>query len=127
MQETLGTPVEANRLEETFRAIVDKAGAKIVFGEPVKVEGKTILPVAKVRYGFGSGSGRMKSGEHQDGGGGAGLIAKPVGVVEISGSQTRFIPIASNWSLIAAVALGVGFGFLAVPKRVDVRVEKRRD
>ena len=83
MQETMETPVAVNRLEEVFKSIVDHAGTKTVFGEPVTLEGKTILPVAKVRYGFGGGSGR-KGGEQHGGGGGGGLVAKPVGVVEIT-------------------------------------------
>lgn len=117
MQETMDPPVEAKRLDEVFRSIVDHAGTKVVFGDPIHVEGKTILPVAKVRYGFGGGSGHKRDGEQQGGGGGGGLVAKPVGVVEITASQTRFIPITSSWNLIAAVALGVGLGLLVVPKK----------
>lgn len=115
MQERVETPVAVDRLEEIFKSIVDHAGTKTVFGELVVVGGKTILPVAKVRYGFGGGSGRKGNGEQQGGGGGGGLVAKPVGVVEITQSETRFIPISSKWSLIAAVALGVCLGLLIVP------------
>ena len=111
MPEAMETPIPLNRLEEIFRSIVDRAGTKTVFGEPVVVGGKTILPVAKVRYGFGGG--RKGSGEQQ--GGGGGMVAKPVGVVEITQSETRFIPISSKWSLIAAVALGACLGLLVVP------------
>lgn len=115
------TPLAVNRLEEVFKSIVDHAGTKIIFGEPVTVEGKTILPVGRVRYGFGGGSGRKGNGEQHGGGGGGGLVAKPVGVVEITQSETRFIPISSNWSLIAAVALGVSLGLLIVPMDNGVR------
>jgi uncharacterized spore protein YtfJ len=118
MQEAPEISAGANRLEDLFRSMVDRAGAKLVFGEPVSVDGKTILPVARIRYGFGGGSGRKENGQQRGGGGGGGLIAKPVGVVEISQSQTRFLPIASHWELIAAIALGVCLGLLAIPKRV---------
>ena len=118
------TPVVVNRLEEVFKSIVDHAGTKIIFGEPVTVEGKTILPVGRVRYGFGGGSGRKGNGEQHGGGGGGGLVAKPVGVVEITQSETRFIPISSKWSLIAVFGLGVCLGFLAVS--VDGRERDRR-
>lgn len=98
----------------------------MVYGEPVSVGGKTILPVASIRYGFGGGSGaRENSGQH-GGGGGGGLVAIPIGVVEITEAETRFLPITSNWMLLAAVGLGVALGFLIVPRRVEVRVEKRR-
>jgi len=109
-------PEEVNRLEEVFKSIVEHASAKLVYGEPVSVGGKTILPVAKIRYGFGSGSGRKANGDQQGTGGGGGLVAKPVGVVEITQSQTRFVPITPHWTLVAAVAFGVCLGILAFPK-----------
>ena len=45
-----------------------------VFGEPSHAEGKTVVPVAKVAYGFGAGggSGNRGSGEGGEGGGAAG-------------------------------------------------------
>jgi uncharacterized spore protein YtfJ len=98
--------------EQVFQSIVDHGGAKTVYGEPVTMDGKTILPVAKIRYGFGGGSGHKGDHEHEGGGGGGGLFAKPVGVIEITPTQTRFIPISSNWTLVAAVALGVCAGWL---------------
>ncbi len=49
---------------DIFRNITDKlqtsASVKTVYGEPVTAEGKTIIPVARVRYGFGAGGGTGK-------------------------------------------------------------------
>ena len=115
MPETMEMPVIGNRLEEIFRAIVDHAGAKIVFGEPVTTEGKTILPVARLGYGFGGGSGRKRDGAQHGGGGGAGLKAKAVGVVEITASGTRFIRFVSVWDILACVGFGVLLGLLVMP------------
>jgi len=98
--------------EEVFRSVIDHAGAKTVYGEPVSIHGKLILPVAKLRYGFGGGSGRNRNSDHHGGGGGGGLVAKPVGVVEVTESDTRFIPVTSNWSLAGAIGLGAALGFL---------------
>jgi uncharacterized spore protein YtfJ len=117
MQETLSPSIEAHRLEEVFRSIVDHAGAKMVFGEPVSAGGRTIVPVAKIRYGFGAGSGAKASGEQHGGGGGGGLVAKPVGVIEVSESGTRFIPFSTPWEFLAAVAAGALLAFLAVPRK----------
>jgi uncharacterized spore protein YtfJ len=36
----------------------ERATVKTVFGEPYQVDGRTIIPVAKVSYGFGFGGGR---------------------------------------------------------------------
>lgn len=120
MQETLDTAT-GNQMpfKEVFEAIVDRAGAKLVYGEPVSAEGKTILPIAKIRFGFGGGAGRRRDAAQHGGGGGGGLVAQPVGVVEISQSQTRFIPIQSNWTFLAAIALGVGVGLLVLPRSRD--------
>ena len=88
----------------------------MVYGEPVSVAGKTVLPVATVRYGFGGGSGSTAE-ERRGGGGGGGLVAKPLGVVEVTESQTRFIPIGSRWAVVAAFGLGLVLGWLVIPER----------
>src|SRR6266496_967465 len=111
----MDTPASAELHKElpgVFQSIVDRAGARLVYGEPVSVRGKIILPVATVRYGFGGGSGGSGDKQQHGGGGGGGLIAKPVGVVEVTDSETRFIPIRSPWAMVAAVGIGVALGFL---------------
>jgi len=56
--------------------------ARTVVGDPITVEGKTIVPLVSVGMGFGAGSG---AGKEQDsaGGGGGGLGMKPVAVIII--------------------------------------------
>jgi uncharacterized spore protein YtfJ len=114
--ETMEAPVVTNSFEEVFRSIVEHAGAKSVFGQPVSVGGKTVVPVARIRYGFGGGSGQREDGGQHGHGGGGGLIAQPLGVYEIDQSQTRFIPITSNLTLLAAIGLGICLGVLAIPR-----------
>ena len=88
-------------LEHLFTTISDKlkAGASInnVYGKPIEVAGKTIIPIAKVSYGFGAGAGEGPSegeGGTASGGGGGGCVqAKPIAVLEITEGQTRVIPI----------------------------------
>lgn len=118
---------EDMNLEGLFQSIANQAGTKTVFGDPISTNGKTIVPVAKVRYGFGAGTSR-KSPDTEDGvGGGGGFIAKPIGVIEITNEQTRFVPIPPNLPIVAAIAMGVCLGLLMAPKRVHVRVDKKRD
>ena len=81
-----------------------------MFGPSISAGDRTILPAARVRYGFGGGA----VGKEYGGGGGGGLIAKPVGVFEISQSGTRFIPVTSNRAVLVAVLLGVSLGFFTV-------------
>jgi uncharacterized spore protein YtfJ len=120
MPETVEPPVAAGsktQIEDVFRSIIEHAGAKTVYGEPVSVNGKTVLPVATIRYGFGGSSGGKGNSWEHGGGGGGGLMAKPLGVVEVTQSQTRFIPILSSRSLLLAVGVGFGLGFLVGSRR----------
>jgi uncharacterized spore protein YtfJ len=101
--------------ESIQQVISSSAHVKTVFGDPISAEGKTIIPVARVRYGFGGGmgTGPTRSGDEQrlgqGGGGGGGVMAQPVGVVEVSAAGTRFIPVHSR-KRMAAVAFA---GFIA--------------
>lgn len=98
--------------------VVNSAHVKTVFGEPIAAEGKTIIPVARVAYGFGGGmgSGPSRSGDEQrlgqGGGGGGGAVALPIGVVEVSGAGTRFIPIHSRKRMAAIAVAGFVVGYL---------------
>ena len=117
MHNTTEPPVAAGnktQFAEVFKSIIEHAGAKTVYGDPVSVGGKTVLPVAQIRYGFGGGSDGRDEG-HQ--GGGGGLVAKPLGVVEVTQSQTRFIPIFSSRTLLIALGLGICIVFLAGSRR----------
>jgi len=112
--------------EGLFQSMVNQVGVKTIYGDPISTNGKTIVPVARFRYGFGVGSGRKAQDNEEGFGGGGGFIGKPVGVIEITNEQTRFLPISSNWPIAAAVAIGVCLGLLIAPKRVHVSVDKRR-
>src|SRR3954451_7598110 len=64
-------------------------GAKAAYGEPIEVDGRRIVPVALVWYGFGGGS---DEGEDGAGGGGGGGASIPVGAYVTSGNTVRFEP-----------------------------------
>lgn len=100
----------------TLKSIIEplekSASVRSVYGEPVSAQGKTIIPVARVAYGFGGGGGSGvrddKPGEGE--GGGGGVLAMPVGVIEITEEGTRYIPIQDNRKLVAAAILGLCVG-----------------
>lgn len=101
--------------------IVAHSDVKAVFGEPVTADGRTIIPVAKIMYGFGGGGGMNRMGAREEnaaargqegGGGGGGVRAVPVGVIEVSGQGTQFIPISDRRKLVAAAAGGVFLGMI---------------
>ena len=96
---------EVTRLLDTFDAMRKEANVNACFGAPVTVEGQTVIPIAKVGYGFGVGTGHpraSKAGGREDfsipssggqGGGGGGLTSSPIGVIEIGPEGVRLEPI----------------------------------
>ena len=105
----------SNMLQSLHENLSSRAQVKSVFGEPISAEGKTVIPVAKIVYGFGAGAGTGGVGETsargEGGAGGGGIRANPVGVIEISANQpTRFVPITDRKKLGAAAMAGVIVG-----------------
>jgi uncharacterized spore protein YtfJ len=102
-------------------AFASTASVKSVYGDPVTVGARTVIPMAQVRYGFGGGGGNK---DGREGGGGGGMIAKPIGVLETTPEGTRFIPFEDKRKLIAALATGFALGALIVrltrPKNIEV-------
>jgi uncharacterized spore protein YtfJ len=104
--------------ENIQHSLSNSANVKTVFGDPISAEGKTIIPVARVRYGFGGGMGMgpTRSGDEQrlgqGGGGGGGLIAQPVGVVEVSATGTKFISIQHRKRMAGLVLAGFIAGWI---------------
>ena len=75
-----------------------RAGVSAIFGEPVERDGVTVIPVGRVRWGFGGGGGggtgrRGGEMEGEGSGGGGGAVAAPVGYIQISGGTARYTPI----------------------------------
>jgi hypothetical protein len=81
-------------------------GVRSAYGDPVQIEGVTIVPVALVQYGFGGGG----EGDDSDGaaGGGGGGMAIPIGAYVKSGGAARFEP-----NLISLLAVGIPFVWVA--------------
>jgi uncharacterized spore protein YtfJ len=78
-----------------------RAGVQLVYASPIERDGTTIVPVARVRFGFGGGGGQKP--EQRGSGGGGGLVAVPVGFVVARGDEIRFRPIRDP----ARIALGI--------------------
>ena len=98
----------------------DSANARTVFGDPVERDGRTVIPVARVAYGFGGGFGDQPGDAEGDegeevgagtGGAGAGMgggaMAKPVGALEVTDHETRFVPVggARRWVVVLGAFL----------------------
>ena len=98
-----------------------------VYAEPVHHGDTTVIPVAKVAYGFGAGGGRRPitrspqgagssaepaGSEAQGGGGGGGARLTPIGALEVGPRGTRFVHYNPLPRLAGAFVLGVGVGAL---------------
>jgi uncharacterized spore protein YtfJ len=107
-------------LERMAGRLGSHARADSVFGDPVTEEGLTVIPVAKVRWGFGGGAGGggddgVDGEDFGGGGGGAGAVsATPVGYIEIRAGSAEFRPVrdrAGMWPLVAASGFAVWMTF----------------
>jgi uncharacterized spore protein YtfJ len=107
-------PGVAHLARETIERLDDSARVDRVYGDPVEVGDRTVVPAARVAYGFGGGfgSGTDDEGETGEGGGGAGGVrATPVGALEVTPDETRFVRFADGRRL-AGLALALGAGYL---------------
>lgn len=119
-------------LKEVSENIEKGANVKTVFGDPVKVGHRTIIPVATVSVMGGGGGGFAKEGKEKAKakkkassgvGGGLGLRveSKPVGYIEITDEGAKFVAtpdvtkMAMRGILNGLVAVGM-FGIAAIIK-----------
>ena len=79
-------------------------GVKSAYGDPIQVEGVTLVPVALMQYGYGGGD----AGESGAGGGGGGGISIPIGAYVKSGGTVRFDP-----NIISLLTVGIPFLWVA--------------
>lgn len=88
------------------------AAVRRVFGEPIRQDGVTVIPVARVAGAGGGGSGRQQGERPNEGiGGGFGLGAKPAGVYVIKKGKVHWRPaldvnrVIMGGQIVAIVAL----------------------
>lgn len=109
-------------INQVFESLAERlhssATVKSIYGEPIQIEDRTIIPVARVAYGLGGGSGTGPLAtegavqERPEGqGGGGGVMVAPIGVIEVTGGITRFVPIADRklkWAGLLTFGLLLG-------------------
>lgn len=113
--------------EDLFEKIAEQfrgdANVQRAYGEPIRFEGRTIIPVANVTYsyGFGEGGSWGEQGEAagEDDGAAAGgygiggaTRTTPLGVLEVTPEGTIFLPVRKNRELARGLALGMLLGLV---------------
>ena len=85
---------------------------KTVVGDPITVEGNTLIPLISVGFGFGVGAGQgteKQQNSSKGGGTGGGGGVKPVALVIINADGVRVEPIKSGTaSVLEKVAESIG-------------------
>ena len=97
---------EQTFVERIAALIQTSASARQVFGEPVERDGATIIPVARVQWGFGGGG--LGHGAVERGGGGGGVRTTAIGYIEIRNGTSVFRPIFDTTELAALILAGLG-------------------
>ena len=98
--------IVANLVKTTLEEVEKVLTTRTVVGEPITVEGRTIIPLISIGFGFGAGGGSGKSeakqkGEGEGGGTGGGAWVRPIAVIIIDKDGVRVEPV--NRGLSAAI------------------------
>ncbi|MFC3477715.1 spore germination protein GerW family protein [Halobacterium litoreum] len=110
-------------LASVVERLAEAGGVGSVYGDPVERDDRTVIPVARVAWGFGGGGGSGPAdAEREDGEGdepagegygmGGGVSASPAGALEITDDGTRFVRYESRKRLVVAVLLAFLAGVL---------------
>src|ERR1019366_8297816 len=114
--------MDIQQLLQTFAECVsNSASVRSVYGDPVVVGDRTVIPVAQIGYAFGGGA---KADSPAGGGGGAAkAYARPCGALEVPPDGTRFIDFVDRPRMGAALALGFVLGAAVVALTATKRIE----
>ena len=104
-------------IEKLFKTAIEEIerllNTKTVVGEPIVIDGKTLIPLVSLGFGFGAGGGmgkgpKSKSDRNLEGlgggtGGGGGI--KPVGLVIVDENGVRFDPVRGGTTSVLEKAV----------------------
>ncbi len=119
--------MEVENLVKTALGEIEKVmTTRTVVGEPLKIEGVTLIPLISVGFGFGAAGGQGKGeakqkGEGTGGGTGGGAWIRPRAVVIIDAQGARVEPIRGGASYSAEKILET------VPGLVERFLERREE
>lgn len=115
-------------IKTTLNEIERILSTKSVVGEPMTVEGNTIIPLVAIGFGFGGGGGSGGPKDKAEGsgagtGGGGGI--KPIGVIVVNEEGVRVEPIRGKAAgLVESVTEGIT---KIVEKRREKKDEKKEE
>ena len=119
-------------LQKRFSDMQTKVGARTVYGEPIELDGRKVIPVASVRYAFGMGGGMGPKPEEAEapggGGGGGGMRVRPVALIEVADGKVKVEPIVdvSRLGMMAMAVCAWSVFWIAYTIRVVARSRQKR-
>lgn len=123
MSKTNNHREDVSPIKLIFDNLTKRKAAELIFGEPIENEKQKIVPVAKMQYSFGAGSGsrsHVKKTDLEDAGDGGGghFSVKPIGVYHITKNKAQFKPITSfKFTLITLLTFGLSLILLKVKNK----------
>ncbi len=131
MEEKEFTPFKSSPLLPLFEKFSKVRDVSLVYGDPIEMHGRTIIPVAQVKYSVGAGAGggyekdpqsdnpSGMEGGHGEGAGGSFQI-KPLGIYDITAEKSVYRPIAPVELIVLVPLLLTGLVlFLSSSKNQD--------
>lgn len=140
-------------IEEIRKNVEKVANVKAIFGEVVKLDNISIIPVASIHFKGGGGGGtgetgndkksgeaenvdvekqssekakKIKKGKGTGGGGGADVTADPVGYIEIKDDYTNFIHIVDKNKIAQKSVRLIAIIFICMTVRSIFRRKKKK-
>ena len=123
-------PYGKNKVGAVLDVTVDKmramADSSTIIGDPIVVDGITMIPVSKVSYGFASGGSDFASSKNTHAGlfagvGGGGMTVTPVAFITVNGKgEVNVLNIGST----AEVAMGVAERALVMAPELIEQIKK---
>ena len=111
-------------VKATLEEIEKVLSTKTVVGEPITIEGNTLIPLISIGFGFGAGAGtgmgKKQEGEGKGAGTGGGAGVKPVAIIVINKEGVKIEPIMGS---MATAIERVGE---AIPKAIEKWWEQRK-
>lgn len=96
-----------NKIQAILDTTMDKlkamVNADVITGEPIVVDGLTLIPVSKVAYGIATGGSDFATKNQQGlfgGGSGAGVTVSPIAFMVISEGNVKMVPIYNELTTV---------------------------
>ncbi|MBI1926430.1 sporulation protein [Candidatus Poribacteria bacterium] len=89
-------------LKDVLAELKALASTETVIGQPIQIDGKTVVPVIRVRVGFGGGGGSGqepgKGNQGLGGGFGAGVTVEPIAFITSTGDDISVVGVKGKGS-----------------------------